>query len=220
MSRKLYNFTPELDEKLKELYPVTRAVDIAKDFGFSTRAIYNRAFELGLKKDKEVMRKWSRESLQREDHPARSFWIKKGTKPSNTGKKQTEFMSPEGIERTRATRFKKGQLGWNHKEVGYERISVDGYVEIKVAEPNKFKLKHRLVWEQHNGTIPKGFNVQFKDKNPQNVTIENLYLISRSEQMKKENSFHAKYPKDIQLAIHSKGALTRHINKKLKHENN
>ncbi|HHT23148.1 MAG TPA: HNH endonuclease [Bacteroidales bacterium] len=146
-------------------------------------------------------------------HPGRKSWIKKGTVPPNKGKKQIEYMTPEAIERTKATRFKKGQRVWNHKPVGYERVNTSGYTEVKTAEPNKFELKHRVIWRQHYGKIPRGHNVQFRDGNPQNFNIENLYLISRSEQLSKENSIHARYPKDVQLAIQMKGALNRYINK-------
>ena len=40
-------------------------------------------------------------------------------------------MTPEAIERTKATRFKKGDKPGNHRKVGSERITVDGYIEIK-----------------------------------------------------------------------------------------
>ena len=100
-----------------------------------------------------------------------------------------------------------------YKRQGYERITRDGYIEVKTAEPNVFELKHRLVWIEHNGAIPKGCNIQFKDGNRQNVTIENLYMISRSKQLKNENSMYARYPEDVQYLIKLKGVLSRQINK-------
>ena len=44
--------------------------------------------------------------------------------------------------------------------------------------------KHRWLWEQAYGEIPKGHNVQFKDNNPLNCVLENLYLITRDEQVR------------------------------------
>ena len=120
------------------------------------------------------------------------------------------------MTKTKSTRFKKGHIPKNHKPVGYERITRDGYIEVKTAEPNVFELKHRLVWIEHNGEIPPGYNIQFKDGNRQNVSIENLYMISRSEQLKKENSLYARYPEDVQYLIKLKGALNRQINKATK----
>lgn len=79
------------------------------------------------------------------------------------------------------TSFKKGQSPVNHRPVGSERISKDGYIEIKIAEPRKWALKHRIVWESKNGKIPKGHIVVFEDGNKLNLDLENLRLISRSD---------------------------------------
>ena len=127
----------------------------------------------------------------------------------NKGKK----ISPEVYAKCQPTMFKKGNKPHNHKEVGSERIDRDGYIMVKVAEPNKWRLKHRIIWEQVNGAIPKGFNVQFKNHNPQDCRIENLYLISQAEQMVTENAYWAKYPKDLQEIIHLKGVVNRAIHK-------
>ena len=77
--------------------------------------------------------------------------------------------------------FKKGKTSWNHANVGDEAWTTDGYLKVKIAEPNKWRQKHILVWEQHNGPIPEGFMVTFKDQNHANCSIENLALISKSE---------------------------------------
>ena len=200
-------------EELRQLYPTTRTQDLAIKFNCPINKVYQVANDMGLKKDIEWVRENARQNMNRPDHPAKQFHFAKGHRPGNAGKKQTEFMTPEAIARTVATRFKPGLLSWNHKEVGHERIKVDGYIEVKVAEPNKFVMKHRLTWEHHNGKIPQGYNVQFRDGNRTNCDINNLYLISRSEQLKNENSMYARYPKEMQLAIQAKGALNRQINK-------
>ncbi len=77
--------------------------------------------------------------------------------------------------------FKKGETSWNHAEIGDEAWTTDGYLKVKIAEPNKWKQKHILVWEKHNGPIPEGFMVTFKDQDHANCSIENLALISKSE---------------------------------------
>ena len=77
--------------------------------------------------------------------------------------------------------FLKGVIPPNHRPVGSERITVDDYTEVKVAEPNKWRLKHQLSWEQHNGTIPLGYAVIFGDGNRQNTDIDNLILVSRQQ---------------------------------------
>lgn len=215
-----YPFTDRMKAELIACYHNTSSQELSVRFNCPVRKIYNLAHDLGLKKDMEYIRETSRINMLRADHPAKKFWIKKGTIPANKGKKQVEFMSPEAIERTKKTRFKKGQTTWNVKRVGTERINTYGYTEVKVAEPDKWKLKHRIVWEKHNGKIPKGYNIQFKDCNKQNFDIDNLYMISRADQIKNENSLIAKYPEEIQMAMRAKGALNRQINKYLNTHDN
>jgi hypothetical protein len=50
--------------------------------------------------------------------------FKKGTSPPNKGRKQEDWMSPEAIERTKGTRFQKGQMPSNHHEVGTVVVSM------------------------------------------------------------------------------------------------
>lgn len=101
----------------------------------------------------------------------------KGQVSHNKGVK----MSKEVYEKAKHTMFAKGHVPHNHKKVGSERVNVDGYIEIKVEEPKKWRLKHNVVWEQHNGKIPRGSVVIFLDGNKMNIVIENLKLIKRSE---------------------------------------
>lgn len=102
-------------------------------------------------------------------------YFEKGHTPHNKGNKG---VCGKGCERTW---FKKGYIPKNHRQVGSERTTVDGYVEIKVAEPNKWELKHRVIWEQHNGPVPKNYVVIFLDGNKLNIDINNLALITRAE---------------------------------------
>ena len=100
--------------------------------------------------------------------------FRKGQEPPNKGKKG---MYAAGSEKTW---FKKGHIPANHRPVGSERISKDGYIEVKVAEPNKWRLKHRVIWESVNGQIPNGCIIIFRDNNKTNTNIDNLILITRS----------------------------------------
>lgn len=218
--KKRYVFTPEMISELLRDYPNTSTEALARCFGCSIRKIHEIAGEHKVKKDIAYIKELSRKKMEDPDHPARKHWKQKGCIPPNKGKKQIEYMTPEAIERTKATQFKKGQLGWNYKPIGYERVNIEGYIEIKVADPNVFKLKQRLVWESNFGPIPPGHNIQFKDKNRLNCEPDNLYCISRANQLKSENSFIARYPKDLQLAIQSKAMLTRQINKLNKQQQN
>lgn len=110
--------------------------------------------------------------------------FKKGHIPANKGK------HPPTVGRMAETQYKKGNLPHNTKPIGYERITRDGYIEVKVRmRPthapggNNFILKHRLVWEAANGPIPKGFNLRFLDGDKLNCSLDNLVLISRAENL-------------------------------------
>lgn len=99
--------------------------------------------------------------------------FQKGHVPANKGVKGVH--SP-GCEKGW---FPKGNKPHNTLPVGTERIRPgDGYVWIKIAEPNKWRCKHLVVWEKHNGKIPKGKRIIFLDNNKENCSIDNLAMIS------------------------------------------
>ena len=95
----------------------------------------------------------------------------------------------KGYMGANSTSFKKGNTPHNHKPIGHERITVDGYVEIKTAEPNVFELKHRQIWEQHHGKIPDNHVLVFKNMNKQDCRLDNLMLITRAELARLNQSF-------------------------------
>ena len=106
--------------------------------------------------------------------------FKKKHVPANKGKK----MSAEQYAKCKGTMFKKGKDPQNYRPVGSQWITKDGYIEIKVKDPGMWKLKHRVIWEEHNGEIPQGEIVIFKDNNPLNCNIDNLMLISKGENVR------------------------------------
>ncbi|MCI1958170.1 MAG: HNH endonuclease [Clostridia bacterium] len=79
--------------------------------------------------------------------------------------------------------FKSGHAPINHKPVGSERVDKDGYTLIKIAEPSVWKQKHKLIWEERNGPVPKGHVLTFLDGNKENITLENLALITMAESL-------------------------------------
>ena len=202
-------WTQREEETLIRLYedPKVFPKDIAKMLDRTLPQVYNKSRAMGLKAPMERIRMASRLGAQHPKSIATRF--PKGHIPDNKGKR----VYPEVYEKMSSTMFKKGHTPANHREVGSERINKDGYIEIKVAESKRWRLKHRIIWEQVNGEIPKGYNVQFKNHNPQDCRIENLYLICRADQIAKENSYLAKYPKEIQELIHLKGLVNRAIHK-------
>lgn len=96
--------------------------------------------------------------------------FKKGMTPWNKGVK--------GYMGANRTSFKKGQPSHNQRPIGSQRIcSKDKYVIEKVAEPDVWKHKHRLLWEEHYGEIPEDCVIRFIDKDRMNITIENLICV-------------------------------------------
>ena len=84
------------------------------------------------------------------------------------------------------TQFKKGNLPHNTKYLGHERVSKDGYVEISVNEMNphtgyerRYVLKHKYLWEQKYGPVPKGMCLKALDGDRQNTDPDNWELIPR-----------------------------------------
>lgn len=106
----------------------------------------------------------------------RSGRFEKGNKPYNKGKKG---VCAAGSEKGW---FKKGHVPMSYRPVGSERVNVDGYIEVKVEDPNKWKLKHRVVWESVNGKVPEGCIIIFRDNDRTNTDINNLMLVGRGTQ--------------------------------------
>lgn len=95
--------------------------------------------------------------------------------PANKGK-------PKAWAGGEATQFQKGHKPHNYVPVGSERVNGDDYVDIKVADPNKWRGKHLIVWEQQNDRpVPKGHAVIFGDGNRRNFNPDNLILVTRGQ---------------------------------------
>ena len=105
--------------------------------------------------------------------------FEKGMVSHNKGKK----MSPELYEKCKATMFKKGNRPKNALPVGTEIAdsTKEHYLKVKVAEPNVWRFKSHVVWEQFHGPIPEGMLIVYLDGNNKNCDITNLALVSKAE---------------------------------------
>lgn len=86
-----------------------------------------------------------------------------------------------GERRSPGTEFKKGQRPHNWMPIGTEVVKCDGYMWRKMAEPNKWRQKHILVWEAANGPKPKGKMLICADGDKLNVSLDNLLLITKAQ---------------------------------------
>lgn len=115
----------------------------------------------------------------------------KGHRPFNKGKQWADFMSEEGRRNSAKTQFKPGEVNPHSptiRQPGYECVRTEKgrqYIWIKPQDGRRMMPKHRYLWEQAYGPIPKGHNVQFKDGDTLNCVLDNLYLISRAKQVRK-----------------------------------
>ena len=202
-----FDWTPERLAVFEEMYPNHSAKEIAEVLGTSDYVIYARSRHSTVRKSPEYLKALNKrmgENLQKGGFGTRFV---KGQPSWNAGKKIGSF------GRSKETQFKKGQNPHNALRVGDE-VCPDGYWKVKIAEPNKWEFKHRLLWKKAHGEIPKGQCVVFKDGNPLNCVIENLECITRKE-LYMRNSIHA-LPPEIKEIKYALGGLQRAINKKEK----
>lgn len=193
-------FTKKEDRFLEENYIKIPTKRMGKMLGRAESVARQRLKVLGLVVPPEIVSKFKQES-----------YFKKGNISHNKGKK----MPKRVYEKIKGSMFKKGHASHNKLPLGSQRVTKDGYLEIKTREPNKWEAYHRLMWEETFGQIPKDGVIRFVTNDKMNVHPFNLELINRSKNMKL-NSYH-NYPKEIQLVIQLQGALTRQINKHEKH---
>lgn len=117
-------------------------------------------------------------------------WYQKGHEPGNKGKKLEEYITdPERVadikKRISGTQFKKGQRPKNELPVGSIVINSYGY-KIRKKQMSgtmweRWEFLHRAVWEEHNGPIPEGYCISFRDSNKLNCDISNLMLVTKAE---------------------------------------
>lgn len=195
---------------MREMFPDSYTDEICKVLGRSYRSVCSQATLMGLKKSSEFMNMELQRQADRLRIAGAKYRYIKGTVPPNKGKR----MSKDLYDKCKATMFKKGDTPVNHRPLGSERITKDGYREIKIAEPNRWQPLHRVMWEETFGPVPHGMIVQFVTKDKYNVHPWNLELKSRAQNMK-QNSYH-NYGPEIAKTIQLMGVLTRQINKKKK----
>jgi hypothetical protein len=195
-----------MNDIIRERYPFEPTKKIADDLGLSESSVYNRAFAMGIKKDPVYLR-----STQ---YPpgylgGKATQFQKGHAPVNKGQK----MSTEVYQKVAHTMFKKGSKPMNTQPIGtiHQRRDTGGkmYQYIKLADC-KWQLLNRYTWEMHNGPIPKGMVVVYKDGNYLNNDINNLLMITKKENMARNTI--QRLPKELQQVMRLKCKLIKKIN--------
>jgi hypothetical protein len=93
----------------------------------------------------------------------------------------------KGIHFFVAGEFQKGSVPPNKVKVGTVRIrtrtGMGQRAFVKVAEPNTWERRARVIWEKVNAAIPRGMLIHHIDGNPLNDKLANLRLVSRHEHL-------------------------------------
>lgn len=192
---------------LIDMYPNYNCGQIAEKLERTTIAVSSKAYYLKLKKpdnwnDNPNAKRFTKGHLTNKEKP-----------PHNKGKKITEWLSADKIEKLKETQFKKGHKPKHTEPVG--TIALRGqskdakpYQWIKVSENEWIPLHHK-IWIKANGDIPDDHIIIFKDGDRYNVNIDNLQMISKTEHIERNRD--SKYPIELRELIRIKNQLIKKI---------
>lgn len=161
MKRTLLNWTPEIIEFIKARADMPR-----HELAEAINSKFNTSFSY---------------------EQVRGFCKRNGILTGRTGRFYKGQARPpgSGAKEANATSFKKGDKPHNALPVGSTRFTTEGYWQTKVYDtgytPYDWVETHRIIWEEHNGPIPENHLVIFVDLDTNNLDINNLRCVSRSE---------------------------------------
>lgn len=170
MRENYHRYTKEQLEFIKKHAPNYSGKEFTK--------LFNEEFELNQSKRKvsEYRRKHGIHSKHSNMQQNEDGTFKKGNTSWNKGLK--------GYMGANRTSFKKGSKPPNWRPIGSERITKDGYIEVKIQDgklQKNWRLKQLIIWEEANGKIPEGHALVFGDGNKTNFDLDNLILVSRKQ---------------------------------------
>ena len=106
-----------------------------------------------------------------------------GAKHGRTRQSVFDIFKRRGLQ-LRARQFKPAVIYRGVKYTEQKTCGRHRYLRATVRKGVNLYL-HHVIWCEHNGPIPAGYKVCFKDGNHRNVDINNLELLSNSEQVRK-----------------------------------
>jgi hypothetical protein len=211
-------WSPAEDSQVRAQYPHMKTAVIAAMLERPASSVYQAAARLGVEKSPEYMASPAACRLRRGDEVGKNHRFPKGHVPANKGTRRPGWAPG----RMKETQFKAGQKNHNVMPVGTTRL-IDGYVYIKVAAVRYVPYTvnwlpvHILGWERAAGRpMPPGHCLWFRDGDRMNVAVENLELITRAENMRR-NTVH-NLPKPLAEIVQLRGALVRQINRREKRD--
>lgn len=217
-------WTAREDAIMRDLYAEEHTTTIEAFLHRSVSSIYGRAETLGLNKSAayaaELLSYLGRKLAASSAAVGNRF--PKGHVPANKGSRRPGWATG----RMKDSQFKKGQRNGtaaaHYMPLGAERL-VDGYRYVKVAEvpavPHTVNWKplHVLNWERANGRpLPARHVLRFRDRNRDNVAVDNLELLTQAENMRR-NTVH-NLPKALVEVVRLRAVLMRKINRRTRDE--
>lgn len=220
MTRRFW--TPVEVELLRQVYADHTTEAIAATLGRTVGQVHRKASGLGLKKSAAYLAQLATNSGLAE--AGRATRLRPGRTPWNKGVPGSTGTHPN----CRPTQFRRGErrgiAAELYQPIGAERISKDGYLEVKANDDmppqGRWIAAHRMVWEAAHGPIPPKHIVRFLPGQHTTVraeiTADRLECISMAENMRR-NTLH-RYPKEIADVIRARAVLNRRINHVEKHQ--
>ena len=199
---------------LRARFPNEITRTIAADLGRSEQSVSAYAAYLGLKKSAEHLAAHGGRLTGKDNRGGRTRF-----QPGHQTWNKGAHYAPGG--RCGETQFKPGQRPHTWVPIGTEAINDDGYLKRKVRDDaplgmtrRNWVFVHRELWEKHNGPIPRGHAVVFRNGDKADIRIENLELVTTRELMKR-NSVH-NLPAPLLEVVRLKGAVVRQVNRRRK----
>lgn len=184
--------TEQQKELIKKLYPHKLTKDIAILINRNESTIYTYANANGIYKTIEYLASDASGRKNVLHESGKAFRFPKGHVPFNKGKQ----MPVEVYEKVKRTMFKKGQISHNTKIDGAISIR-KGYQYIRLSLGNWLPL-HQHIWHEANGQYNSSTHcLWFINGNPLDVRIENLELITRSENARRNRNKYLVLPPEL-----------------------
>jgi hypothetical protein len=209
MSRRQYRkWSAEETAQLRARYPHEDTSTLAAAMGMTRRSVYRKAELLGLKKSPERTAQLFAANAKR----LYDFRIAPGFEPWNKGLRGA-YRIKAGSKRGK--QFQPGNKPPGYRAIGSELLRSDGHLYRKVVDEDgteRIRPVYQLLWESHHGKIPPGHIVAFRDGKYDNLSLENLELVTPSDMMRR-NTVH-RYPQPIKELIRLKARITRTVNQR------